>query len=123
MTTKCPCCGTMVDQVILVTANTLAFGDIRVSLPPRETQVMRVLVNAMPGIAGRDEIIRALWTSANHPADADNNLQVSISTLRHVLVGSPFAIKTVRTIGYRLERIEPATVGASIHAIREAARG
>lgn len=108
MTTKCPCCGTTVNKPILVdiTANIISFGGIEVRVPTRWAEVMRIMVGRMPHPATTDQVIGALWAERDEPENIGNNVKVVISQLRHALVGSGLAIRTVYGVGYKLERAD-----------------
>lgn len=124
MSTKCPCCDSQVDKPLLVDieTNILAVGDKRSRLVHRELEVMRVLTRALPGTARFAQVIAALWPPPlDEPEDAENSVHVVISKLRRTLSGSPFRIRTVHGVGYRLERHTQDLVVLAAQSLQEAA--
>lgn len=128
--TTCPCCGGSVNRSIVVSIeqNVMVLGDRFIHLTPREVEIMRVLVGAMPATARYGQIIAALWPNPDDEPDggAEGNIKVVVWRLRKLL-GGILAIVCIPEVGYRLERVDAPLavlnkreVARAAHAIQEA---
>lgn len=75
-----------------------------VSLPPVESRLTGALLNRFGAVVSRDALARAGWPSG---APGRNALDVHVLRLRRRLVPIGLAIRTVRSRGYLLERVDP----------------
>jgi DNA-binding response OmpR family regulator len=76
-----------------------------VRLPPREFQLLRLLMLNAARVVTRESIRRTVWADGETGGDSSNTITVHIQRLRSRLGGDPrnaAAIVTVRGIGYRL---------------------
>ncbi len=110
-------------RVDLAAENSFALGSVRVTpaallleatgwsyrLEPRAMQVLVVLAQASPGVAGREQLNARVWDGRVVGSDAINR---AVQMLRRAAADSPgpppFAIETVPRVGYRLTGSRPA---------------
>ena len=87
-------------------------GEMRLKLPPKAFQVLRLLLEANGQLVTREEFHRALW-AANTFVDFEHGLNNAVKKLRDVLNDSPEIpryIETLPRLGYRFigKETEPA---------------
>jgi DNA-binding response OmpR family regulator len=77
-----------------------------VSLSENEAIIMKALLKAAPSVVKKEELFTLLWGSSSYVDE--NILQVNMTRLRKTLeeVGLSNHIKTVRGVGYQLQRGE-----------------
>lgn len=91
------------DLTLDQTAGQLLCGDRPVELTPVEYRIMALLMSQPGRVFTKQQIYEAGWEDSY--LAADNNVMVAISKLRSKLSDDPSAyIKTIRGLGYRLER-------------------
>lgn len=109
MTTTCPCCKRPFEPAVAISIeqSVMAIGPRSFQLSARETQIMGVLLTAMPGTARMAQIICVLWPNPDRepPGGVDTNIRVVISRLRQLLRGT-MDIICVAEVGYRLQLAE-----------------
>lgn len=84
----------------------LRFGVGWVSLPPVEARLTRALADRFGAVVGRDTLGRAGWPGG---APGRNALDVHVLRLRRRLGSVGLVIRTVRSRGYMLEAVPPAS--------------
>ena len=82
------------------------WGKKYITLPETEGKILRLLMERYPALAGKEEIMDALWGGAAYVDE--NILQVNMARLRKNLdrIGLKRMVKTVRGSGYCLEVTE-----------------
>ena len=91
------------DLVLDVTACTFTCGGLPVELTPVELRLMTLFMESPGRVFTKQQLYEAGWDEAY--VAAENSVMVSISKLRSKLSTDPQAyIKTIRGIGYRLEK-------------------
>jgi DNA-binding response OmpR family regulator len=83
----------------------------RMTLPPREFRLLRLLMTHAGQVVSRDQIRESVWGAGER--DASNTITVHIQRLRTRLGDArhdPSIIRTVRRLGYRLVPPRRATV-------------
>jgi DNA-binding response OmpR family regulator len=95
----------------LVTGEMLALvcGE-RVALSPRERALLETLLRRCGEVVTREEILRDVFGYAHDPGT--NVVDVHVAHLRKKVAGAPVALQTVRTVGYRLTRLDVAEASA-----------
>lgn len=81
----------------------LRFGSRWVSLPPVEARLADALVARFGAVVGRDTLRRSVWPGSS---PGRNVLDVHVLRLRRRMAPLGLAIRTVRSRGYMLERME-----------------
>jgi DNA-binding response OmpR family regulator len=81
----------------------LRLGDRWVSLPPVEARLTAALLDRYGAVVSRDALARAGWPAG---APGRNALDVHMLRLRRRLSPLGLAIRTVRSRGYLLERVD-----------------
>jgi len=106
-THKCPTCGAPLSgyrpYVDLDRNQFISISGV-VSLSAMEAEIAAVLARAYPGVARRDAIILGVWGGGDVPIS--NSATVIISKLRKRLNSIGWTVKSVRSRGYMLTRIE-----------------
>ena len=84
---------------------TLECGNNSVSLVNKEFEIISFFFKAGFRIISKSDILLRVW-GLDSPVD-DNNIEVYVSSLRKKLkkIGSTLTIKSIRSIGYQIERI------------------
>ena len=85
-------------------SNTLSKGTKSVHLNYKEAEILKLLLSKPDVIVSKDEIITKLW---GYDSDAgSNNVEAYISFLRRKLnfINSDTEIKSIKKMGYRLEK-------------------
>lgn len=80
----------------------LSFKEMTVSLTKKETDLIEMLINRYPKVAGREDLLEKLWDDQSFVDE--NTLNVNITRMRKKLqeLSIHDAIETVRGVGYRL---------------------
>jgi hypothetical protein len=81
----------------------LRTGDRWVSLPPVEARLTRALLDRFGAVVSRDALARSGWPGGS---PGRNALDVHVLRLRRRLAPLRLAIRTVRSRGYLLERVD-----------------
>jgi hypothetical protein len=81
----------------------LRMGDRWVSLPPVEARLTRALLDRFGAVVSRDALARSGWPGGS---PGRNALDVHVLRLRRRLAPLRLAIRTVRSRGYLLERVD-----------------
>lgn len=81
----------------------LRLGDRWVSLPPVEARLTEALLDRYGAVVSREALAKAGWPSG---APGRNALDVHVLRLRRRLAPIDLAIRTVRSRGYLLERVD-----------------
>jgi DNA-binding response OmpR family regulator len=86
---------------------TLRFQDTPVELPPREFDLLACLLRAAGQTVSREQIAREVWNSPRRMSSLDNLIDVHISRVRERLKADApgIQLRTVRGVGYTLERV------------------
>lgn len=84
---------------------TLECGNNSVSLVNKEFEIISFFFKAGLRIISKSDILLRVW-GLDSPVD-DNNIEVYVSSLRKKLkkIGSTLTIRSIRSIGYQIERI------------------
>ncbi|HLR80971.1 MAG TPA: response regulator transcription factor [Bacillota bacterium] len=80
----------------------LTFQEKVVPLTKKETDIIEILMNRYPRIAGREDLLEKLWDDQTYVDE--NTLNVNITRVRNKFreIGMNDAVETVRGAGYRL---------------------
>lgn len=78
----------------------------RVALSPRERALLETFLRRCGEVVTREEILRDVFGYAHDPGT--NVVDVHVAHLRKKVSGAPVALQTVRTVGYRLTRLDLA---------------
>jgi DNA-binding response OmpR family regulator len=101
----CPLCGGELpaDGRVMVNldSNTLRVGEQMILLTAREAEVMTVLIDVMPGVASRQQLMDAVYGRLRSAGDW-NVIRVMIMRIRKKIKSLPLRIETVNRRGYRL---------------------
>jgi Transcriptional regulatory protein, C terminal len=81
----------------------LRMGDRWVSLPPVEARLTHALIDRFGAVVSRDVLARSGWPGGS---PGRNALDVHVLRLRRRLAPLRLAIRTVRSRGYLLERVD-----------------
>ncbi|HEX7944317.1 MAG TPA: winged helix-turn-helix domain-containing protein [Phenylobacterium sp.] len=80
-------------------------------LEPRVMRVLVVLAAARPNVVSRDRLVETCWDGRIVGDDAVNRCILSLRNLARSLTPEPFAIETVRGVGYGLTTADDAVSG------------
>jgi len=83
----------------------------RVPLSPRERALLETFLRRCGEVVTREEILRDVFGYAHDPGT--NVVDVHVAHLRKKVSGAPVALQTVRTVGYRLTRLDPTDASPS----------
>ena len=80
----------------------MTFNNQVVTLTKKETDIMEILLERYPKVAGREDLLEKLWDAEAYVDE--NTLNVNITRVRKKLqeLGIIDAIETIRGAGYRL---------------------
>src|SRR5699024_6739090 len=80
----------------------MTFDDKVVMLTKKEADIMEILLERYPKVAGREDLLEKLWDAEAYVDE--NTLNVNITRVRKKLqdIGITDAIETIRRAGYRL---------------------
>lgn len=80
----------------------LKFHNQLILLTKRETEIIEMLIDRYPRVAGREDLLEKLWDDQSFVDE--NTLNVNITRVRKRLqeIGIVDAVETVRGVGYRL---------------------
>ena len=80
----------------------MTFNNQVVTLTKKETDIMEILLERYPKVAGREDLLEKLWDAEAYVDE--NTLNVNITRVRKKLqeLGVTDAIETIRGAGYRL---------------------
>ena len=84
--------------------NTVFRDSEEISLSPAEYQLLYYLLQSKGKTVTRERLLTRIWDSNGNYVN-DNTLTVTIKRLREKL-HEPSCLKTVRSIGYRMEDVE-----------------
>ncbi|MGA0334307.1 MAG: response regulator transcription factor [Kiritimatiellia bacterium] len=99
-----PCANLKADLL----AHRLTCDGRMIELPPREFDLLVCLMRSAGKPVSREQISREVWNSPQRMSSLDNLIDVHISRLRERLsdAGSGAVLRTVRGVGYTLEKGE-----------------
>jgi DNA-binding response OmpR family regulator len=94
------------DLTVDTAARRVHVGDREVALRPKEFEVLALLARCAGAVVTRERLIDEVWDE--HWWGSTKTLDVHINAIRRKLgerAGTPSRIATVRSVGYRLERV------------------
>ncbi len=94
---------------VIDTDDVVRCGDAWVALPPVEARIISALIARLGTVVSRADLAAAGWPDG---APGRNALDVHVLRLRRRIASLGLAIRTIRSRGYLLERVEAGAVGA-----------